>query len=130
MKKYSSLLVAVAVAALTTVSCSSENNLLNNSGTQFNVKYEVRFLSQGAVKISHKDNNGNVIANDPVTTNWEREYAFGDQVDAVLEVEASEISSTNSVTVQLAMFINGNRVQQATSIITPEKKSSLTATRP
>ena len=68
MKKYSFQLIVVAVAALTMLSCSGEKNVLNNGGDQFNVKYEVRFLSQGAVKITHKDNNGNEITDDPATT--------------------------------------------------------------
>ncbi len=130
MKKYSFQLIVVAVAALTMLSCSGEKNVLNNGGDQFNVKYEVRFLSQGAVKITHKDNNGNEITDDPATTIWEREYAFGDRVDALLDVEASEVTPTNQVTVQLAIFLNGNREQQATSTITIDKKSTLAITRP
>lgn len=130
MKKLTLLLMVAAVGMLLNVGCSDENNVLNNGGTQFNVKYEVRFISQGAVNISHKDNNGNEITDDPVTTNWEREYTFKDRVDALLEVEASDVAPTNQVTVQLAVFVNGNRVQQATSIITLDKKSTLSYTRP
>ncbi len=132
MKKLTLLLMVAAIDMLLTVGCGGENDVLNNGGdgTQFNVKYEVRFLTQGAVKISHKDINGNQITGDPVTTNWERDYTFKDRVDALLDVEVSEVTSTNSVTVQLAIFIDGNRVQQATSIITLDKKSNLSATRP
>ena len=132
MKKLTLLLMVAAIGILLTVGCGGENNVLNNGGdgTQFNVKYEVRFLTQGAVKISHKDINGNEITGDPVTTNWEREYTFKDRVDALLDVEASEATPTNSVTVQLAIFIDGNRVQQATSIITLDKKSNLSYTLP
>ena len=131
MKK-SLLLIVAAISMLLTLGCGGENNVVGSggNGTQFNVKYEVRFLTQGAVKISHKDINGNEITDDPVTTNWEGEYTFKDRVDALLDVEASEVTPANSVTVQLAIFVDGNRVQQATSIITLDKKSNLSYTLP
>ena len=124
------MLLSMVAAAGMLLGCSGENGVLGPGGTRFDVRYEVRFLSEGAGKITHKDSNGNEIADDPVTGNWEREFSFGDQVDGFLEVEASEVAPTNSVSVQLAIFVDGNRVQQATATITRDKKSNLSITRP
>ena len=125
----------VAVMMLVIVGCSGENSVLNSdgdqtNGTEFQVKYEVRFLSQGTVKISYKDNHSNVITADRVGSDWATEYTFRDRVDALLDVEATDVDPTNQVTVQLAIFVNGNRVQQATSIITYDKKSNISYSRP
>ncbi|MCG8607104.1 hypothetical protein MJD09_19235 [bacterium] len=125
----------VAVMMLVIVGCSGENSVLNSdgdqtNGTEFQVKYEVRFLSQGTVKISYKDNHSNVITADRVGSDWATEYTFRDRVDALLDVEATDVDPTNQVTVQLAIFVNGNRVQQSTSIITYDKKSNISYSRP
>ncbi len=120
----------VALFTLLFAGCSDENNVVNSTDTQFNVIYKVSFLTEGAVKISHKDSNGNELTDDPVSATWEREYQFQDRVDAFLDVEISNITPANQVTVHLAIFINGDQQQQATSIITADKKSTLSLSRP
>ena len=130
MRRIKLLLVVNSIGMLLTIGCGGDNNVVGSAGDQFNVRYEVRFLNEGAVRINHKNNNGNETTNDPVTTNWEREYTFRDKVDAFLDIEVSEATRANSVTVQLAIYIEDNRVQQATSTITLDKKSTLSLTRP
>ena len=130
MKQPKLLLMFVALFTLLIAGCSDENNVVNSTDTQFNVIYKVSFLTEGAVKISHKDSNGNELTDDPVSATWEREYQFQDRVDALLDVEISDTTPTNQVTVQLAIFVNGDQQQQATSIITADKKSTLSLSRP
>ena len=88
------------------------------------------FITDGAVKISHKDSNGNEITDDPVSATWEREYQFQDRVDALLVVEFSEVTPTDQVTVHLAIILNDNLQHTATSIITADKKSTISLSRP
>ncbi len=130
MKQLTRLLMLFTLSILLYAGCSEENSVVSSSGTEYNLKYEVTFLTAGEVKISHKDANGNEVTDDPVSATWIREYQFQDRVDAFLDVEISNITPTNQVTVHLAIFINGNQQQQATSIITVDKKSTLSLTRP
>ena len=65
MKRMIFLLVGASMGMLLTIGCGGENNVLSSGGDQFNVRYEVRFLSEGAVKINHKDSNGVEITEVP-----------------------------------------------------------------
>ena len=135
MKNYLFLLLVVTIAAFAIPGCGSEDNSLNNPdgnnpGSQFNVRYEVLINSPGAVKIVHKSNSGTMLEQDPDSANWSQEYVFKDQVDALLDVEVSVVAPANSVSVQLAIFINGNRQQQSTATITSDRKSSISITYP
>jgi|GEM_PF-5760246 len=71
MKKLSSSTIVAVLAMLIFLNCGSDT-ALNGSNSPFTVNYEVNFLSQGAVKVSHRDNDGNLVTEDPMTSNWER----------------------------------------------------------
>lgn len=130
MKNYRYLIIVTALGMLLCLGCSGDDNIINSNSAEFNVRYEVVFISPGAVKITHKDSHGREIFSDPVSADWQREYNFGGQVDALLDVEMSEVAPVNEVVVQLGIYIDGIRAQQSTATITSDKKSSLALTRP
>ena len=48
MKQLTLLSMFVALFTLLIAGCSDENNVVNSTDTQFNVKYKVSFLTEGA----------------------------------------------------------------------------------
>ena len=131
MKKYWFSTIIATVALFTQLSCSGEsNNMLSTDQSQFNVKYEVLLKTQGAVKITHKNHNGETIVDDRVTADWQRSYTFSDRVAAMLEVEGLEAGSANTVTAELAIYVDGQRRQKATALLRQGQKSTLETNHP
>ena len=99
------------------------------------VDYEAIINSVGTLKITHKDNNGQLIVEEPVEattvgTKWAKHYEFDGPVDALLTLELAADSPPDPVGVEFFISINGERVQKGTKFLTKTRGMTLTATRP
>ena len=99
------------------------------------VDYEAVINSVGMLKISHKDNTGQLIVEEKfeaktVGTKWAKHYEFDGPVDALITIELSDDSPPDPVGVEFFIAINGERVQKATKFLTKTKGMTLSASRP
>lgn len=105
------------------------------ASTKTKVDYQAVINSLGVLKITHKDNTGQLIVEEEfvakeVGMKWIKQYEFDGPVDALLTLELAESSSPDPVGVELFIALNGERVQKGTKFLTKTKGMTLTVTRP
>jgi ABC-type Fe3+-hydroxamate transport system substrate-binding protein len=130
MKIHLSILLAI-VSVLALAGCSDETTAAKSKPASSEVHYYVLMASIGALKITYKDNNGQVVVDDPVPAKtvgvtWEKKFIFDGPVDALLKVELPESAPPDPVGAEFFIAVNDERVQKGTKFIT--KKNSMTLT--
>ena len=136
MKLHASLLVAVFGLFLLP-GCGEQDGETGGAAAsaKSKVDYQAIFNSTGVLKISHKDNNGELIVEEAVVaktvgTKWGKDYEFDGPIDAMISVELSDDSPPDPVGVEFYIAIDGERVQKATKFLTKTKGMTLSAKRP
>ena len=134
MKIPSSVLLAM-LAVLALASCSKETSVPESESTSTKVNYEVLINSLGALKITYKDNKGQLIVDDPVEAKtvgvyWKKQYMVDGPVDALLRVEMAEGAPPDPVAAEFFIAVDDERVQKGTKFITKKKHMTLTFSRP
>ena len=134
MKLHASLLVATFGLFLL-AGCGEQGDGGTAAPTKTKVDYHAIMNSVGALKITHKDNGGQLVVEEEfkattVGTTWSKQYEFDGPVDALLTLELADSSPPDPVGVEFYIALNGERVQKATKFLTKTKGMTLTVTRP
>ena len=136
MKLYASLLTATFGLFMLS-GCGEQGSESGGSAaaSKSKVDYQAVFNSVGVLKITHKDNNGQLIVDEAVEANtvgakWGKNYEFEGPIDAMITIELAADSPPDPVGVEFYIAINGERVQKATKFLTKTKGMTLSATRP
>ena len=136
MKLHASLLVA-AFGLFLLPGCGEQDGETGGAAAsaKSKVDYQAIFNSTGVLKITHKDNNGQLIVEEAVAaktvgTKWGKDYEFDGPIDAMITVELSDDSPPDPVGVEFYIAIDGERVQKATKFLTKTKGMTLSAKRP
>ena len=136
MKLHASLLVA-AFGLFLLPGCGEQDGETGGAAAsaKSKVDYQAIFNSTGVLKITHKDNNGQLIVEEAVEaktvgTKWGKDYEFDGPIDAMITVELSDDSPPDPVGVEFYIAIDGERVQKATKFLTKTKGMTLSAKRP
>jgi len=124
------LLTLVSVLAL--AGCSEESATPEAAKpTSSEVTYYVLMNSIGELKITYKDNNGQLIVEEPVSAptpgvTWEKKFTFDGAVDALITLELPESAPPKPVGVEFSIAVNDERVQIGSLFITKQKSMTLT----
>jgi hypothetical protein len=94
-------------------SCSKESDSTTNPVTDknYNVKYEVKMLNGGAVKVTYKTPAANNESIENITSDWQKEYIFKNSIDSFLEVYITGLGSENKTQVKLQIYVDSLSVQ-------------------
>ena len=98
MKLHASLLVAV-FALFLLPGCGEQDGETGGAAAsaKSKVDYQAIFNSIGVLKITHKDNNGQLIVEEAVEaktpgTKWGKDYEFDGPIDAMITIELADDS--------------------------------------
>ena len=136
MKLYASLLIATfGLFMLSGCGEGGSGDGESTAPSKSKVDYQAVFNSTGVLKITHKDNNGQLVVEEAVEANtvgtkWGKDYEFDGPVDAMITIELAADSPPDPVGVEFYIAIDGERVQKGTKFLTKTKGMTLSAKRP